>query len=131
MVLGAIFGLLGIDMLVALMFRGRRRPLCLRHRRRRAGRDRGRLRGPSRCAGSGPGHPRPDAINGHPPRRHAGLYGAGHLGGYHLVLGLSHIEGAHGIWQQVFAVIGSATIGVTAYSASNPVITPALPPYPA
>ncbi len=34
--------------------------------------------------------------------------------GYHLVLGLSYIGGAHGLWQQIFAGIGSVVIGVVA-----------------
>lgn len=34
--------------------------------------------------------------------------------GYHLVLGLSHIGGAQGLWQQIFAGIGSVAIGVAA-----------------
>ena len=49
------------------------------------------------------------------------------LAGYHLVLGLSHIGGAHGIWQQVFAVIGSVVIGVAALIR---LATPMIPPTP-
>ena len=36
------------------------------------------------------------------------------LAGYHLVLGLSRIGGAHGVWQTVFAVLGALAIGCAA-----------------
>ena len=50
--------------------------------------------------------------------------------GYHLVLGLSHIGGAHGLWQQIFAGCGSVAIGVAALMRlATPVILPA-PPTP-
>ena len=45
--------------------------------------------------------------------------------GYHLVLGLSHIGGAHGVWQQVFAAIGSVVIGAAALMR---LATPMVPP---
>ena len=49
--------------------------------------------------------------------------------GYHLVLGLSHIGGAHGIWQEIFAVIGSIAIGVASLMRlATPVIPPTPPP---
>ena len=48
--------------------------------------------------------------------------------GYHLVLGLSHIGGAHGVWQQIFAAIGSIAIGVAALMR---LATPIIPPAPA
>ena len=48
--------------------------------------------------------------------------------GYHLVFGLSHIGGAHGLWQQIFAAIGSVAIGVAALMRlATPVIPPAPP----
>ncbi len=48
--------------------------------------------------------------------------------GYHLVLGLSHIGGAHGLWQQIFAGCGSVAIGVAALMRlATPVILPAPP----
>ena len=48
--------------------------------------------------------------------------------GYHLVLGLSHIGGAQGAWQQIFAVVGAIAIGVAALARLvRPVIPPATP----
>lgn len=48
--------------------------------------------------------------------------------GYHLVLGLSHIGGAHGVWQQIFAGIGSVAIGAAALMRlATPIIPPAQP----
>jgi len=48
--------------------------------------------------------------------------------GYHLVLGLSHIGGAHGLWQQIFAGFGSIAIGVAALMRlATPVIRPTSP----
>ena len=48
--------------------------------------------------------------------------------GYHLVLGLSHIGGAHGPWQQIFAGIGAIFIGTAAMARlSTPVVPPAPP----
>ena len=48
--------------------------------------------------------------------------------GYHLVFGLSHIGGAHGLWQQIFAAIGSVAISVAALMRlATPVIPPATP----
>ena len=48
--------------------------------------------------------------------------------GYHLVLGLSHIGGAHGLWQQIFAGCGSVAIGVAALMRlATPIILPASP----
>lgn len=48
--------------------------------------------------------------------------------GYHLVFGLSHVGGAHGLWQQIFAAIGSVAIGVAALMRlATPVIPPAPP----
>ena len=48
--------------------------------------------------------------------------------GYHVVFGLSHIGGAHGLWQQIFAAIGSVAIGVAALMRlAAPVIPPAPP----
>ena len=48
--------------------------------------------------------------------------------GYHLVFGLSHIGGAHGVWQQIFAAIGSVAIGVAALMRlATPIIPPAPP----
>ena len=45
--------------------------------------------------------------------------------GYHLVLGLSRIGGAHGIWQQVSAFVGAVSIGVVAVMRlSTPIIPP-------
>ena len=45
--------------------------------------------------------------------------------GYHLVLGLSHIGGAHEVWQQVFASIGAVSIGVAAtMRLATPIISP-------
>ena len=47
--------------------------------------------------------------------------------GYHLVLGLSHIGGAHGVWQQICAGIGSVSVGVAALvRLATPIIPPAL-----
>ena len=34
--------------------------------------------------------------------------------GYHVVLGLSRIGGAHGVWQPIFAVIGAVIIAIAA-----------------
>lgn len=49
--------------------------------------------------------------------------------GYHLVLGLSHIGGAHGLWQQIFAGVGSVAIGMAALMRlTTPIILPASPP---
>ena len=47
--------------------------------------------------------------------------------GYHLVFGLSHIGGAHGVWQQIFAAFGSVAIGVAALMR---LATPIIPPAP-
>ena len=48
--------------------------------------------------------------------------------GYHLVLGLSHIGGAHGVWQQIFAVVGAIAIGAVALARlATPIIPPAPP----
>lgn len=48
--------------------------------------------------------------------------------GYHLVLGLSHIGGAHGLWQQIFAGFGSVAIGVAALMRlATPLTPPASP----
>ena len=48
--------------------------------------------------------------------------------GYYLVLGLSHIGGAHGPWQQIFAGIGAIAIGAAALARlATPVIPPAPP----
>ena len=48
--------------------------------------------------------------------------------GYHLLLGLSHIGGAHGVWQQIFAAVGSVVIGVAALMRlATPIIPPAPP----
>jgi len=48
--------------------------------------------------------------------------------GYHLVFGLSHVGGAHGVWQQVFAGIGSVAVGVAALiRLATPIIPPAPP----
>ena len=46
--------------------------------------------------------------------------------GYHLVL--SHVGGAHGIWQEIFAAIGSIVIGVAALiRLATPMISPTPP----
>lgn len=48
--------------------------------------------------------------------------------GYHLVFGLSHAGGAHGVWQQIFAAFGSVAIGVAALMRlATPIIPPAPP----
>lgn len=48
--------------------------------------------------------------------------------GYHLVLGLSHIGGAHGLWQQIFAGAGSVAIGMAALMRlATPIIPPSSP----
>jgi hypothetical protein len=48
--------------------------------------------------------------------------------GYHLVLGLSQIDGAHGAWQQIFASIGAIVIaGAALARLATPVIPPAPP----
>ena len=47
------------------------------------------------------------------------------IAGYRLVLGLSHVGGAHGVWQQVFAAIGSVAIGMAALMR---LATPMVPP---
>ncbi len=48
--------------------------------------------------------------------------------GYHLVFGLSHIGGAHGVWQHIFAGIGSLAIGVAALMRlAAPIIPPDRP----
>ena len=48
--------------------------------------------------------------------------------GYHLVLALSHVGRAHGIWQEIFAVIGSVVIGVAALiRLATPMISPTPP----
>jgi hypothetical protein len=52
--------------------------------------------------------------------------------GYHRVLGLSHIGGAHGAWQQVFASVGAVGIGVAALiRLATPIIPPAQTTRPA
>ena len=48
--------------------------------------------------------------------------------GYHLVLGLSHIGGAHGVWQQIFAGIGAIAIGAAALMRLAMPIIPPIPP---
>ena len=48
--------------------------------------------------------------------------------GYHLVFGLSHIGGAHGVWQQIFAGIGSIAVGATALDRLATPIIPAKRP---
>ncbi len=45
--------------------------------------------------------------------------------GYHLVLGLAHIGGARGAWQQVLAAVGAVGIGVAAMMR---LATPLIPP---
>ena len=52
------------------------------------------------------------------------------VAGYHLVLGLSHIGGARGLWQQIFAAIGSVAIGVAAMMRLATPIIPPTPPTP-
>jgi hypothetical protein len=48
--------------------------------------------------------------------------------GYHLVLGLSHIGGAHGLWQQIFAGVGSVAIGMAELMRlATPLAPPASP----
>lgn len=49
------------------------------------------------------------------------------LAGYHLVLGLSQIGGAHGVWQQIFAAVGAIAIGIAALMR---LATPIIPPAP-
>ena len=50
------------------------------------------------------------------------------FGGYYLVLGLSHIGGAHGIWQEIVAGIGSVVISVAALvRLATPIILPTSP----
>lgn len=44
--------------------------------------------------------------------------------GYHVVLGLSHIGGAHGLWQPIFAGIGAVIIAGTSLAR---LATPLLP----
>jgi hypothetical protein len=44
--------------------------------------------------------------------------------GYHLVLGLSRIGGAHGVWQPVFAGIGAAAVATAALAR---LLTPLVP----
>ena len=48
--------------------------------------------------------------------------------GYHLVFGLSHIGGAHGMWQQIFAATGSVAIGVAALMRLATPVIPSAPP---
>ena len=38
------------------------------------------------------------------------------IAGYHLVLGLSRIGGAHGAWQAIFAGLGALAIGAAAFT---------------
>jgi len=48
--------------------------------------------------------------------------------GYHLVLGLSHMGGAHGVWQQIFAGVGAIAVGAAALMRlATPIIPPAPP----
>ena len=49
------------------------------------------------------------------------------VGGYHVVLGLTHIGGAHGAWQVVFASIGALFV---AGAALTRLATPLLPVTP-
>lgn len=50
------------------------------------------------------------------------------VAGYYVVLGMSHIGGAHGVWQQIFAGTGSVAIGVAALMRlATPIILPTQP----
>ena len=52
--------------------------------------------------------------------------------GYHVVLGLSHIGGAHGVWQTVFAGIGAVIIaGAALMRLATPIGAPPHDPRPA
>ena len=52
--------------------------------------------------------------------------------GYHVVLGLSHIGGAHGVWQTVFAGIGAVIIaGAALMRLTTPIGAPPHDPRPA
>ncbi len=47
------------------------------------------------------------------------------LAGYYLVLGFSHIGGAHGVWQPIFASIGAVMVaGAAVGRLATPVIAP-------
>lgn len=50
------------------------------------------------------------------------------LAGYHLVLGLTHIGGAYGVWEHFFAGVGAIAIGIAALKR---LATPIIPPSPA
>ena len=119
MVLGVVFSLLGIGMLVALMFNIAilAMPLFVAVAAGRFAYDTGAGALSAIAVGLAV------AIAFTAPAVFAG---------YHLVFGLSHIGGAHGLWQQIFATIGSVAIGMAALMRlATPVIPPAPPTPPA